>query len=329
MANITASLLALGTVLHDELQSTANNNFPLARIVPVRAGAGDACRWAVRDDDGYGKAESYTELQDVTSHSNDVEVALSLAWAGLRSNKKISDRALDVALSSESPADSQNQLGSRLREAVKDVVCLMANQCFRGNASGDIIGFDSQIEDSGSVGGVDRADSAYDFLRSKVNYQSGAITLKQLRGYIHEREDASGRKINYGVCNSSVFNILSGLFDSQRQFHMIPVSGPNGEIVLRGGVDVIEVDGCQIVRDKNASDGKLYLLGEDSCELLILPPATGELVGVADGQGALPFSMRVTQLPADGMYKRFSVHTTAQLRVLNPFACAQVIGISS
>lgn len=269
--------------------------------------------------DGYGAtAQGRSEGFEVVSgdFSADTRAAASLSWALYSSECRMTGTALRVAAQSSNPVAGENLQLTNLRNAVMAVTEKIGTDFYNGSSY--IKGLSESVnDDNGSYAGVSRLTGLGGF-KGNVSDPGVAttLTMDHIKLDLDKCFERSGRTPNVAFVSPAVYRKVTGLFTDIRS-HEIPVSGGGGEIILRGGADAVEVDGCVFIKDRLVPAGQIVYLNTAHVWFEVLPMlnASGEwsIVPGGDGTAVLPFGMGVKNLAQAGDLEAFSVMSQLQL----------------
>jgi hypothetical protein len=162
-----------------------------------------------------------------------------------------------------------------------------------------------------------------------------SLTLAQIRTDLATIYDLSGEFPDLAFCNSTVFNIVAGLFDATRRY-VQTIETSKGTVVLDASYQALEVDGCMFLRDKDAAAASITYLNSRHVYIEYLPLEEGTMAALAelgvnmeadDGYGPIPLGMRCQKLAKNGDSERYQVLTNLQLIVERPNACGQRLNV--
>lgn len=315
----------INTVIADEVIRNFNAQARTLAQIPKVQCLGQNATW---DLETSGAAvETFNDGDDVSNYSADDLVKPSLSLQGLRSNVRVGHLA-EAAARRAGPR-SLGQFWQRLAlNAMRKFASVVNQAVFAG--SGSFVGLASQIADSGTWAGIDRGtvtDARAYLVDPGVATDP---TIKQIRDDLATIYDNCGEVPPIGVCPSAVFNKLSGLFTEVRRINQ-DASGGGGR-VMDLTVDVIEVDGCKIYKDKDATAGALYYLNPAYLEIQYMPQVEAEgAVDILadDGSSSLDLGIKAYPLARVGAAERGTFESFLQLVVRKPKAMGKRLNIKT
>lgn len=325
LSSITAGL---ATVFRPNVVRTFNGRSTLLRLLRKVPGNGQTINWDLEST--AANAESFTDGTDVSTYAGDDTNKATLGWPGTRANFRITDQALDLARMTGNPADLANLFGTKFLGSVIKLASTFNGLLYTGTGgSGQPVGLATFIDDSNTVAGIDRSSTTY-FDSYVIDPGSlTAPTLVQLRTDLGAIYDNSGMSPDIAVCPTAVWNKLASLFTDMRRYTQ-DVMTNGGPVRLDASVDALVIDGCTVLKDKDATANRIYYLNTEAVEIQYIPQdiaGNTPLADVAmaadadDGFGAIPLGMKVYKLAKSGPSQKFSAQIHAALVVTNPKAC--------
>lgn len=315
---------ALNTVIAPEVIRTFNAQARTLGMIPKVGCLGQNATW---DFEGTGAAvETFNDGDDVSNYSADDAYKAVLALQGLRSNIRVGHQALAAAKRS-GPA-ALGQLWERTAlNSIRKFASVVNQALYAG--SGSFVGLAAAILDSGTYAGIDRGTNTQ--FRSYV-IDPGSLTaptIAQVRTDVSAIYDNCGEVPPIGVAGTLVWNKLASLFSEVRRITQDASGG--GARVMDLTVDVIEVDGCKIYKDKDCTANALYYLNPAYLEVQYLPQveADGSYdINADDGSQSIDLGLKMYELARVGAAERGTLESFLQLAVRNPSAMGKRLNIN-
>lgn len=307
-----------------------NRKTNFIRTVPIVTGEGPNCAFAV--EKGGALAEEYNEGADVVDYGSDGQDDAVLQWAQMRANSRITGLAQATSRTSKSPAGNIALRRRNIINSSAALASLINLRCFSGSGAGSpkqITGLDVAIgDDANTYGTIDRSDSNNAFWRPTI-IDPGTpqpLTFANIRDDQMKIEIKCGQKPELAWVSPAVFNVVAGLFDSNRMF-VDTLSTARGDVTLRGG-SAIDVEGTVFVKDKDATDNRIYYCNTEYMALEVVPPTDevvpqfqkGTVLTANDGWGEVPLMFNFEQLAKTGDSDKYFAKWYGELKILKPNA---------
>ena len=333
----TEALLVLAQNYAGNLVAQVNRRSVALSILAKNEDEGKNVAWGAR---GSGAAaEAFTSGSDVSSYTLDSQSSATLSWACYRNAFALTDLARAVSRSSRTPEANINLLAQKVGEHVEALASKLNTELYIGavgQTPEQVTGLDAAIGSvSNTYATIDRSDSAKAFFRPYVvdPGSATALTFAQIRTDLAEIYKTGGVRPNLMLVGPTTHAAIASLYDPQKQYVMqtMPIEQVARELPMyQGGAGVLRFDGCMIVEDKDATEGKLYYLNTDAVSIQYLPmaePGPGEndeiahLASMNDGFNEIPLGLRMRALAAAGDADKIMLYTYVQLRVKRPNQC--------
>lgn len=323
--NLSATTNALGQAYADVVQRQVNRTSVALSILRIVTGEASAKNvpWDVEYDGAI--AENFTDGADVSNYGSDIQKPATLDWGLFRSNFRVTNLVAAAAARTKSPAQLNDLMGRNVWNSVSKLGSMVNGQIYTGTGSGgQIVGLDLAIDSSGTYAGIDR--SSFTWWRSTEVDASGAtLTFGQIRSDLGLIYDASGFVPDLALCSTSVFNKVRGLFDANTRFDK-QVTTARGSYVLENSPEVIVIDGCQFVRDKDATANEIKYLNSMCVEIEVLPQVQGFGSPVSTGDSSFDSLMKglyAYELGRTGSSRKMSIEAYLALKCVRPNACGK------
>jgi len=331
-AAITA---ALAQRYRNEIRRQINRRSVLLRILPIRPNeTGKNVAFDVEADGMV--AENFTDGADVANFGSDAIAPASLNFGLLRANFRVTDQARAAARRTGNPDGAVQLLMRNATNAVTKLSSTINGQLYTGTGSGGQLTGLKQVafRDDNTYAGIDRTVSDNAYWRSNVIDAGGAaISIARVRNAVGDTiYTASGEQPTIGMCPPAVFNYVGGLYDSNRRYQTdITLETPRGQFRLNSSLGVIDVEGCILIKDKDAPAGEIQFINPDYVAIEYLPLVPDELIteelvqmDADDGLGAIPLGMYLKRIATLGASSRFSLQSYLQVVVEKPNACGRL-----
>jgi hypothetical protein len=282
-------------------------------------------------------AETYSDGADASSYTVNTQINPVLQWGLYRANGKVSNLARDAAGSSPAPGDLVRLVGRELNAKSRALALKLGTDLYSGTGTNVLNGFDTALRDDNTYATYDRTSGTYAKFRGNLidPGSSTAITKALIRADLSQIYDNSGYMPSIGLCSTAVWNKIAALFDSSIQ-HLVQTDAVTGGLVMRGGVQTIEFDGCTFVKDRLATANRIYYLSPEGIAIKVLPkvavPELGDTAVTAPldtNAGPLPLEMFLEALARTGAAQKFSAYVTVQMLVASPLSCGMRLNVST
>lgn len=323
--NLSAVTNALAQAYADEVARQVNRTsvaLSILRIVTSPSSAKNVA-WDVESDGAI--AENFTDGADVSNYGSDVLTPATLNWGLIRSNFRVTNLAAAAAMRAQSPAEVNDLIGRNVFNSVSKLGSTINGQIYTGTGSGgQFVGLDLAIDSAGIYAGIDRSSATY-WQSTEVDAAGAAITFGQIRSDLGLIYDASGFVPDIALCNTAMFNKVRALFDASVRFDR-QVTTARGSYVLENSPEVIVIDGCQFVRDKDATANEIKYLNSMCVEIEVLPQVAGFASKVSSGDASFDNLMRglyAYELGRTGSSRKMSIEAYLTLKCIRPNACGK------
>jgi hypothetical protein len=318
---------ALAQTYPDKIVSQLNRTATTLAIFRVEKGAGKNVSWDVEGDDG-AVAENHAEGADAANFGSDTPEPATLSWGQYRANFRVTDLAEAAAQTSHSPSDLRSPWAKNWMGAIRKLASLLNGAMHTGAGTGTTIAglHAAVLKDDNTYGGIDRTSGPKAFWKSKV-FDPGvatAITRDAIGLDLADIKTASGERPDIGLVSPKVFQKLRGLFDSNRTFNK-EVYSARGKTILDNSADVIVIDNCQFIEDKDCVESTIEYINSNYVHIEVLPRADGwespsipsELQDIAN----LLSAFHAYEIARLGESRRASVAAKMQLVCSKPNSC--------
>lgn len=319
LAAITASL---ALTYPDEMASLVNRRSVLATVLPVVLGKNQTVAWVVEDDGAI--AENHTDGADAANFGSDAPKTASLNYGLYRSNFRVTDLAEMAASVSDSPGDLRSPFGRSMMGGARKLLSTINAAFYAGTGAGTTIaGLGLGVDSAGTYAAIDRA-VVTNWASYEVDAAAAALTKDHVRTDLAAVYTNHGERPDIAVCSPATLNKIKALFDTAARYTK-DVYSARGKSVLESGSDVIVIDGCQFIEDKDATASAIYYLNSQEVEIEVLPNVAGwgNPIAANDGVQALMAGFYAYELGRTGDSRKASVAAKIQLKVRNPRACGK------
>lgn len=324
LASITS---ALAQTFANEIKQQINYMSVLLAISKIVKGSGKNVAWTVEADGAI--AETFAEGASVSNFGSNAIKPATLDWAKLRSNFRVTNTAAAAAESSHSPAEARDLLGRNLMGSMQKLASHINGQIYTGaGGSDEIVGLSTAVDASGIYAGLNRASETY-WRAYEVDSSNASLTLGQIRTDLSTIYESSGFRPDIALCRSATRDKVKALFDPSRQWGR-DVMTARGRVTLENSADVVVVDGCQFIEDKDAPANAIYYLNSREYEIEVLPQVSSfanPLAPVSDGFNTLMAGFHAYELGRVGSDRRMSIEAHLQLKVLKPNAFGKRLNV--
>lgn len=315
----------------DRIVRQVNRMALLLAALPIVAGAGKNVAWDVEADGAIG--ENFTDGAAAANFGSDALAPATLNWGLYRSNFKITNLAAAVAASSSSPGQGRDLVLRGISNGVRKLASTLNGVGYSGAGTGTTIAglHGIAIDSAGTYAGINRATGGNEYWQSyEIDASSAALSFAQIRTDLGAIYDACGMTPDIALCSTAVFNKVRGLFDASMKFDR-QVTTARGSFTLDNSPEVIVMDGCQFVRDKDATASAILYLNsnEVAWEALQAEKSFADrMMPTGDSSvDALLGAMYAYELGRAGAARLMTVETQIQLKVMRPNACGKRINI--
>lgn len=339
---------ALGTRFQPQLREQFNRSATALALIRAEVATNKVPAWDVEFSDGT-QAASYAEGSDVQTAElgTDKDVPATLGWARYRAPFALSDTEIKAAMAGiGSPRELENVLGHRMTNRAKRLA-EKANQDFFAGDGTDGSGNATIV---GLYGGALDATTTYATIDPSTypEWAAGVLgnggTPRPITEDLLDQADdllftACGLSADFGLTTSAIRRKYAGLFTERRDF----VTSGEGGMRRQGGFTEVAHGNATIIRDKDATAGKLVLGVRDAMVIQYLPPLGASrdtvqsrsemLRGASGGPNevvtATQIPFEITPLAKTGNSVRFNLSLELQLCVLhrNRFVVIEDIAI--
>ena len=321
------------------LKRQFNRRSVLAALLPKKNGAGANLNWGARFSRSVHAAK-FTEGADVAAGeiNQDVDQNAVLGWAMYRVAFGMSGISIAAARSALQSPDALLELfEGHLTDAATDLISQINAALYSGDGSAsEIAGLygSGALAATGSYAGLSRV--TYPEWASNV-LGNGAVPRALTKSLLDQLEqqifDACGMPPDVIVASSGVVRKYEALFDSVVRTE--PAAGAGAELSVIGrlagnsGATGLFYKGIPVVRDRNATAGKLSMLNTDFAGIRSLPHVDPGMAvtpskddkGLTDGVVDTGINAKVEPLAKTGDSNKFQLVSYLQLQVRRPNTC--------
>jgi hypothetical protein len=336
---------ALSVQFQPKMDRQFNRLSVLASVLQTKPGAGQNLTWDVRFSRSTQPA-NFTEGSDVSAgeFQTDPTVPASLSWGQYRTGFSISGLALTAARSSANSPEALMQLfEGNLEDAASALISKINGDLFTGAGTGTLIAGlygSGALATTGTYANVARG--TYAEWASNV-LANGAVPRALTKALLDQLEEQIFNDCSMPpdliVGSPGVIRKYESLFDSV--IRTAPAGAPanSGELSviqklqMNSGYTGLTYKGIPVLRDRNATAGKLAMLNSQMVEIATLAqdPVTSasSKTDRSAGNGGEPpapsgIQVRVEPLAKTGDANKFQLVTYVQLKVRRPNACGVV-----
>lgn len=325
----TLSLITLAQEYRGDTVRQINRRTMGLRVFKIVPGSGLNAAF-VPEGDGQ-VAENYADGADAANFGGDSQASAVLPWGLYRANIHVSNLAMDAAAGASTPEGDRALWGRNIANGSAKLASLLNQVLYSGAGTGTTwAGLDAAIGSTSNVyAGIDRSQGGNAYFRPTV-VDPGSLTkptFAQIRDDVRQIYIASGMNPDVALCSPGVFNAIGNLFDNTRR-QVEELSTAKGKVSLEFGFQAIEFDGMYFVKDKDATENRIYYCNTNHIRIEVLPPAEYRAMGIDfeevdadDGFGQVPLMFKYEKLAKLGASERAEITSTAQLIVDRPNAC--------
>lgn len=335
---------ALEQFIRQRVVKQYNRSSVTTNLFRKQSGMGKNLAWDVSV--GTGTGQVFSEGQEVSTFSADVEVLATMPWAEYGDAFKITGLAEDGA------QFSKTELGNtwlfKLMQARERAAKLVNDDTWTGaGTTGPQLLFgitkssNGPLSSSGTYANIDRATYTQ---FAGITLGNGGIprpiSLPLIEYGFEQVFNASGKIPTYGITTSNVWRALCELSGGEKRIMQeVYIRGQKLNISL--GFNAVEVNGVPVFKDISVPSGYLGFFSDDSICYEYLPtapsriqrgkimaqvpvaglPQEQEYWNLPQGEGiGSPLVANVIALPAAGNFESWMLDATIGLRVERPNA---------
>lgn len=327
----TLSLITLAQEYRGDVVRQINRRTVALRIFPIVPGEGKNIGW-VPESDGQ-VAENYSDGADAANFGGDSQASATLSWGLYRANLHVSNLAMDAAATASTPEGDRNLWSRNVQNGSAKLGSLLNGAFYSGAGTGTTwAGMDVAIGSTTNVyAGIDRTSGGNTYWQPTV-IDPGTLTkptFAQIRDDVRQIYIAGRENPDVALCSPGVFNAIGNLFDNTRRQNIEQIRTARGKVSLDFGFQALEMDGMYFVKDKDATENRIYYCNSNHIRIEVLPPAEYRGMGLDnwedvegdDGFGPIPLMFKYEKLAKLGASERAEVTSTAQLVVDQPNTC--------
>ena len=330
----STSLSTLSNALSQEFEPMVarqmNRKTVTLQLLPKVIGGGKNLAWDPQFDGS--TAAEYAEGADVAEadYDNDEEAPATLSWGLYRAAGRVTGLAAAAAATSQSPQELQDLFKERVMGNASKLGAKVNADLFAGTGANRILGIDQgAFAATGTYATIDRAVRTEWAGNVLANGGIGrAISFALMDELLEAIYTRSGTQPDVFVMHPTQFRKFGALFESNRRWPISEITTAAGTIKLAGGFQALEHAGIPVVRDKDATLGKVFAVNTSETRVKFLPTRPGQdnagpnnTFQVADDKGnfsGLP--ARISMLAKTGDTTKWMVYVYAQLQCRTPNA---------
>lgn len=268
LAGISA---VLNIVFMDMIADQIRRDVLLPNLLEVTDDINPACQWNAKFS-GRTAGGAYLEGADMVDGDFDQHLrkSASLAWAEYRKGAKVTGLAQAIAAAQGRGGGQLGVATDVLYEEIKDAVDDLAKDISVHTYSGDVTSSPTQIEglaraidSTGTYAGLSRGTYT-EWASAENSLAEADLSIANLREKLHRPvKDACGMYPEFVVVDGATFDLVGGLFGSERRYLTTVNTAARGAVELSklaGGFRAIEVDGIPYIEDRHCTAGTLYAL---------------------------------------------------------------------
>lgn len=313
--NLSAVTAALAQAYPDRIRRQINRASVLLSILPITVGSGKNVAWDVEASGAIG--ENFSDGADVANYGSDDLAAAVLSWGLYRGNFTVTNLAAASAGSSQSPNDAKDLMSRNMVNSMSRVASVINAACYSGTGTGTTMaGFAIAIDSAGTYATIDRSTSTW-WQSYEIDAGAALVSFDAIRTDLAAIYTNSGFRPDVGLCAPATLNKLKGLFDPNRTYGK-DVSTARGVTTLANNSDVVMIDGCAFIEDKDATAASIFYLNSNEIEVQVLPQAmnfANPLGAADDGFNKLMLAFHAYELGRTGSARKASVEAQLQLKV--------------
>jgi len=333
---LSAITSALAQTYPDEVRRQINRMSVLLAILTVTVGAGKNVPWDIEADGMV--VENFSEGAAVANFGSDALTPATLNWGLERANFRITNLAAAAAATSQSPAAVRDLIGRNVFNGMSKLASTINGLAYSGAGAGTLIaGSAVGIKDDNTYAGIDRTaggGATNAFWKSYIVDPgvATALTFKQIRTDLAAIYKNSGRRPDIALVSPDVMTVVKGLFDPGRQWMAQVLTAGRGQVTLESTANVVLVDGCQFIEDKDATANAIEYWNTNEAELVVLPQAMNfadPLGSADDGFNKLMLGFSAYELGRVGSDRRMSIEAQMQLKIMRPNAFGRRLNVAT
>lgn len=336
---------ALATTFQPEITRTWNRMAVAAQQIPVKSGGGQGggkqVAWDVEMDGA--SVTVFAEGSDVGAGEYDFDPVqpATLPWGQYRAPFQISNLELNAAAENVANATALEDIfAERVIGKAAKLLSQINKDIYSGTGTSggnpNIIGLDNALITSGSYANIPIA--SYATWASTVSANGGiarSLSLALLASTEASLFTASGFSPDFLLGDPTIHAKYEGLFETVRR---TMDDGSRDVPAYRGSTNQLFWRGRPVVRDKDATASRIYLLNRDEIALRVLPfrgvpdgvPVQQRELESSNGKDSMATGIPVHIYPLGrtGSGVKFVVEMYVQLQVRRPNAHAVLADIS-
>lgn len=326
---------ALGQKYPDRIVRNINRMSVLLAILPIVAGAGKNCAWDAEGDGAI--AENFSEGADVSNYGSDTIQPATLNWGAYRSNFRIHHLAAAAAATNVAgPNDARDLLTRNIMNGASKLASVLNAAAYSGAGTGTTLAglHGIAVDSTGTYANIDPATYTW-WVSTETDSASELLTLDQIRTDLGSIYDQCGMTPDFALCSTAVFNKIKALFDASLKYNVsAEVTTVRGTMKLVNSPEVIVIDGCQFIRDKDATASAIIYCNSEFMEWQVLAQPQGfasplvDMIGQTDPSAAnLLRGLYAYELGRTGSSRKVSIEAHLQLVIRRRNAFGKRINI--
>lgn len=277
-------------------------------------------------------AETYSEGADANNTGTDAVNTATLNWARYRTVFKVTGDTEAAAMSSNSPAGLLRPVLRNFTNGLLKTSSIMNIDLYSGGGGNAMVGMDTGFRGDNTYATVDRTQVGNATFRGNL-IDPGALTdvsidmvRKDIGNTIYT---ACGETPDLGVASPAVYYTFANKFSASQRFTTDTLQLASGKTIkFDASIDALTVEGCTIIKDKDATANRLYYINTRYVYVALLQqtqqlPNGNDLppMQLDDGRGPMPYGMKVYELARTGDARKFTAQIKPVLAIEKPNAC--------
>lgn len=339
MALLDAATIAtaLATLFEDRIAWQINRAVVLPQLLQVKPQVGKNISWVNRFGVAAPAGAAITDGTAVSVYNSDTKTPATLGYGIYHDAFSTTGFARAVAANTGNPNELVDLFGEELMESATRLAMALSTEFYSGTGATNRIngllaasGAAPGIGATGTYATIDRGTNAQ--WRSTVMANGGTprpLSFGLMREMRRRIYTACGAKPDLIVCDPTQHEKYANLFGNERRY-MQSVNIRGQQIVLDGGMQVLEFDGIPIVEDISHPAGSMTFLNTnhvfirplpDSSTTLAQSPGSVALAGTPEeqfGVGRVGIAARIQPLAVLGDAFPYALYSYLQIQVKGP-----------
>lgn len=316
----------------DEVAHLINRKAKLLSILPVVLGEGKNHGWEVYPSDSQN-AGTFTEGATKSTTASDVPIQPYLDWASYDANFKLTHHAINAARGSKNPRQLQDLVFEQMRLGLSKLFSAVNAALYNGSgSSGACVGLETAIDSTTTYANINRGTYTA-FGSYEADSSSALLTTAQIEDDLATIMDNCGERPNVMLMRSSLRNKVKRLFADNVRW-MKAMSDGDPRMVLNNSADLLVIDGCTVIEDKDATASQITYLNTNEASIIVLPQDGGNgdqvplrIDGPDNNLTRLSRGLTMYELGKTGSFRQFSIEFFFALRVRNPRTCGKRVNV--